>query len=156
VPQPRQMTFPEAVSSSILVGWGHIGQAYTMMDCGAEQWSLSRTNCPGIRTGTNGAICAGAAADGGVYFVVQIPGARTKTSPGPHALAVSSPKLRMALGVREGLIVETEKMRISVILEINNHLLKICAAIQPTLTKETAGADATCSGYEILSKGGLM
>jgi hypothetical protein len=40
-------------------------------------------------------------------------------------------------------------MRISVILEINNHLLKICAVIQPTLTKETAGTDVTYSGYEI-------
>jgi hypothetical protein len=27
VPHPRQMTLPEAVSSSILVGLGHIGQA---------------------------------------------------------------------------------------------------------------------------------
>ena len=32
VPQPRQMTFPEAVSSSIFVGLGQIGQLYAIFE----------------------------------------------------------------------------------------------------------------------------
>jgi hypothetical protein len=31
VPQPRQMTLPEAVSSSIFVGFGHTGHEYDIV-----------------------------------------------------------------------------------------------------------------------------
>jgi hypothetical protein len=42
VPHPRQITLPDAVSSSIFVGPGHVGQVYDIMSAkGNERWGWS-------------------------------------------------------------------------------------------------------------------